>query len=221
MRDPYQRLVSAATEFSTPALDYDRQSTPLANLLIANMAPSIESSDRNEVGRRALVQLLALRAWQVRPGGQLPDRLDLLVPEELPGLPNDPYSGRPFGYVRSAGESLLSLRYSLSAWLSPAAGRVGRSNLFRQAELSWKPTPEHWLLYSVGPDFHDDYGRGGDRLGIDQQLRGLGGTTVASDRTNRYDLVFPIPPGEGDSAKRNEPQGRGAAIDRPSGMSRP
>ena len=76
-------------------------------------------ADHNEVARRALVQVLALRAWQLKHGGQFPKSLDALVPGELPSLPDDPYSGQPFGYVRSHWQEVPSLRYALS----PAKGR--------------------------------------------------------------------------------------------------
>ncbi|MGO9921022.1 MAG: hypothetical protein ACLQIB_40835 [Isosphaeraceae bacterium] len=204
VQEPFQRHVLSSKEFSTPELDYIRQSTPLANLLIANFAPFIESSDRNEVGRRALVQLLALRAWQLRHDGKFPERLEVLVPEELPSLPNDPYTGRPFGYIRSEGQILLSLRGTLRCWLSSGPVAVVRSNLFGSFEPSWKPTPGFWLLYSVGPDLHDDHGRAEGRPLTDEyrQQHGLNGSNFASVPWLYFDLVFPIPPLEGDSAKR-------------------
>jgi len=206
VQEPFQRLVSSSREFSTPELDYDRQSTPVANLLIANLAPFIESNDRNEVGRRALVQLLALRAWQLRHGGQFPDRLEVLVPEELPKLPDDPYTGRPFGYIRSEGQVLLSLRDSLRCWASSGSGGVVRSNLFGLFEPSWRPTPASWLLYSAGPDLRDDHGLTDGQLASDEyrRLKGLSGSgsTLAPGPWLYYDLVFPIPPLEGDAAKK-------------------
>ena len=59
------------------------------------------NSDLNEAGRRALVQVLAIRDWQLKHNGQFPESLEKLVPEELPSLPLDPYSGRIFSYKRS------------------------------------------------------------------------------------------------------------------------
>ena len=41
----------------------------------------------------------ASRLYELRHG-QLPDRLDQLVPEYLPAIPRDPYDGKPFRYVR-------------------------------------------------------------------------------------------------------------------------
>ena len=90
-------------------LPYKLASTPLAKLLVSNEQPYLDANDWNEVGRRALVQVLAIRAWQLRHNGQFPDSLDKLVPEELPSLPIDPYSGRIFGYVRSGGQPFVPL----------------------------------------------------------------------------------------------------------------
>ena len=116
------------------------ESTPLAKMLLTDR---ILYDYRNEVGRRALVQVLALRVWQLRHGGQFPDRLDQLVPELLPGLPRDPYSGGPFVYVQSSGQLVAPLRSALF----PA-----RDTVLRSAKGSR-------LLYSVGPDREDHDGQ--------------------------------------------------------------
>jgi hypothetical protein len=76
----------------------------VAEVLSPNTGSYLLSDDLNEVGHRALVQVLAIRAWQLRHGGRFPERLEDLVPEELPGLPLDPYSGRPFGIIPRAAE---------------------------------------------------------------------------------------------------------------------
>ena len=71
-----------------------------------------------------------------------PDRLEALVPAILPSLPIDPYSGRPFGFVRSIGQEVSPLRLALSA--APGNGHPA--------------APGSWLLYSVGPDGVDHNG---------------------------------------------------------------
>ncbi len=199
IQEPFRRLVWSRGEFLTPEVDYDCQSTPLANLLIANLADHIESSDRNEVGRRALVQVLALRTWQLRHDGQFPDRLDQLVPEELPSLPSDPYTGRPFGYTRSEGQNLPSLRIALRPSLLSTAGGALSPTLLEEAEALWRPTPTYWLVYSVGPDLHDDRGRANGLLAPLHVRSSPNGTLTAYN----YDLVFPVPPLEAASANRN------------------
>ena len=111
-------------------------------ILIRNVGGYIQANDYNEVARRGLVLVLALREWQLRHGGQFPQSLDVLVPEELASLPKDPYSGRPFGYVRSQDQEVSPLRQALVA--SPGKGHIS--------------TPGSWLLYSVGPNRSDDGG---------------------------------------------------------------
>lgn len=83
-------------------------------MLMRGVERYIEANDRNEVARRAFVLVLALREWQLRHGGQFPKSLDALVPEQLTSLPLDPYSGQPFGYARSQGQEVPSLRYVLA-----------------------------------------------------------------------------------------------------------
>jgi hypothetical protein len=77
----------------------DLESTPLAKQLAPNFDAYRLLEDYNAVARRALVQVMAIRAWQLEHDGRFPDRLEQLVPGELPSLPVDPFSGRPFGYV--------------------------------------------------------------------------------------------------------------------------
>ncbi len=108
---------------------YDLSSTPLAKLLSADVNVYLAPHDLNEVGRRALVQVMALRAWQLRHNGQFPDSLDKLVPEELPSLPIDPYSGRIFGYVRSGGQPLVPLGKALIVSESEQRARSQRRGI--------------------------------------------------------------------------------------------
>jgi ABC-type transport system involved in multi-copper enzyme maturation permease subunit len=115
-------------------LPYELASTPLAKLLVADTYPYLQTDDWNEVGRRALVQVLAIRDWQLRHNGQFPDALERLVPEELPRLLIDPYSGRTFGYVRSEGQPLVLLGKVL--------GSFGTGKMVQ--------TTGYWLLSSVG-----------------------------------------------------------------------
>ena len=79
---------------------------------------------------------MAVREWQLRHDGRFPDRLDDLVPDELPILPLDPYTGRPFRYTTFAQAS----RYRPADW----------------PQLHWPA--ETRLIYSVGPDRRDDHG---------------------------------------------------------------
>ena len=88
------------------------------------------------------MQILALRVWQLSHGDQFPDSLNSLIPEELPILPDDPYSGRAFGYRRSQGEEMPTL----ATHLCPVA---------KKQEV---PKPGSTLLYSIGQDRQDHGG---------------------------------------------------------------
>jgi hypothetical protein len=107
-----------------------------------NTAGYIVAVDQNEVARRALVQILAIRIWQVRHNGHFPESLEALVPGTLSSLPIDPYSGKPFGFKRSNGQEVSPLREALIT--APGKGQAS--------------APESWLLYSVGPDGVDNGG---------------------------------------------------------------
>jgi len=183
MREPWQRSGHASRGLDNVDIRYAQTTTPLAMMHIPPTGSYLYADDYNEVARRALVQIIALCAWQLRHGGQFPDRLDALVPEELPSLPTDPYSGRPFGYVRSDGHVVPPPRFAL--------GTV-------PGELQ-APAKGSWLLYSVGPDGHDD-----------------GGITFKDNdhRSQPMDIVFAIPPVEGDSGA-GKGKGQDGAEDRP------
>jgi hypothetical protein len=171
VREPWQRSRGRDLE-----IEHAQTTSRSAMMLIRNpLAWFVLTADHNEVARRALVQVLALRAWQLKHGGQFPKSLDALVPEELPSLPDDPYSGRPFGYVHSSGQAVPPLHSALSA---APGGRV------RVGE-------QGWLLYSVGPDGRDD-----------------GGITFKEKdhRPQPMDIVFEIPPIEGDAGASKKVQ---------------
>lgn len=130
-------------------LDEIAQSTPLVQPFLPAINSYLEYRDHNEVERRALVQILALRFWQLRHDGHLPGSLrELVTSGVLDELPADPYTpGHHFGYVRSSGQELLPL-----GELGPL--RQGSEDLKRV-----RPTLGSWLLYSVGPDRQDDGAR--------------------------------------------------------------
>ena len=112
------------------------ESAPLASYLARRIGACLGEEGRNEVWGRALVQVMAVRAWQLRHGGRFPDRLEDLVPDELPSLPNDPYAGKPFGYLTYE----QFRRTATHASPGTPAARGSR------------------ILYSVGPDGQDDHG---------------------------------------------------------------
>jgi ABC-2 family transporter protein len=172
LREPWQR-----SRAKDPEVDYAQRTSRNAMMLIRNLGLwFVFASDQNEVARRALVQVLALRAWQLKHGGQFPKTLEALVPEELADLPNDPYSGQPFRYLRSSGREVVHLRYALTPMRDKLHGSM----------------PGSWLIYSVGPDFHDDGG-------IDFEVK--------NSTSRQADIVFEIPPlesGGGVNGRQNQ-----------------
>ncbi len=154
---------SSFSALSGDDLSHFQGSTPLVQQLFPPVDLLIEANNRNEVARRALIQILALRSWQIQHGGRLPDRLSELVPSELDPLPRDPYAGNAFGYISSEGHPLLPL----GRFEPLQAG-------FRQSELI--PTAGHRLLYSFGPNRQNDHARAN--------------LTYSSSST---DIIFPLP----------------------------
>ena len=122
--------------------------SPLARLIFPNFHFMIDDFDFQKVGRRAIDQVLALRSWQFSHDGKYPDELGEIVPSELDRLPIDPYSGRPFRYVRSEGQPALSIMpIENRPWA--VVGSVP----------NYRPTrPGQPILYSVGLDGKDDGG---------------------------------------------------------------
>lgn len=119
------------------------ETTPLLRTLLPSVGPLIWMDRANEVARRALPQVLALRSWQIGHGGRLPSTLEELVPEELERLPADPYRpAKPFGYTVSSGQ-----------WL-PRLGVDARAS----GGLGLAPEKESRILYSVGVNRQDESG---------------------------------------------------------------
>ncbi len=140
-----------------------RVSTPLANWLVP--AEQIQQThDTVEVERRALIQSLALRSWQLKHDGRYPEKLTDLVPDELDRLPADPYRNatEPFRYIRwreQSGNARDASRPAMSPFATSRKGRFGGP-----------------LLYSVGVNGRDD-----------------GGSQAFDGTAKSEDLVFPLP----------------------------
>ena len=140
------------------SLDWYFWSTPLAVPFMWLQNRGRDGGTEHVLLSRAFEQVVALGIWQLEHDGQYPESLDALVPGLLSKLPVDPYSGQPFRYRRSQGQSLPPL--GLSGQL------VSGGNWKSMVE----PTrPGQWLLYSLGPnevdngaqfDYQTDYARG-------------------------------------------------------------
>jgi hypothetical protein len=169
------------------------QTAPLARYLAGNTGACLNAEDRNEVERRALVQVMAIRAWQSRHDGRFPDRLEELVPGELPSLPADPYTGRPFGFATLAGANASLLRM-----LVFNGGMEGPSELPKETRR----------LYSLGPDRLDAF------KAIDADYRLQDDIVFAIPPIGARDPAKPAAPGRqgGAPAKPKEPAGAGTTV---------
>jgi hypothetical protein len=88
-------------------------SSPLLRLFLPWTMSYLNSEDYNLVHRRALIQIMAIREWQLTHNGQFPNKLEDLVPSLLPKLPLDPYSGKPFMYVLRMSNSRMLYSFGL------------------------------------------------------------------------------------------------------------
>ncbi len=161
-------LVNASTDgLRWDSLIAIEQTTPLISWFLPRGDWLRMEDTRNETARRALVLILALRHWQLTHDGEYPESLaELVKARTLKAIPRDPYAAnREFGYIRSTGQKLLPL------------GQFDPMDRM-DSDAPTRPTPGKWLLYSVGPDQHDDRAL----LNDGQQFRSQGG-----------DIVFPLP----------------------------
>jgi ABC-2 family transporter protein len=120
--------------------------TPLVRLITSRSVSDsfIRLNDRNEVARRALRIILRLRVYQAEHDGNLPRGLALIEPPVTGREITDPYSGVAFDYIRSNGQILAPLGH-----FEPLATRSANEDLVS--------TKGCMLLFSVGPDFLNNY----------------------------------------------------------------
>ncbi len=123
-------------------------STPIVRHFLVNPDPIISLTDHNEAARRGVLQVLALRRYQLQHDGRLPLMLQDLVHEgELSELPIDPYSGQLFQYRPAEGQLVLPLSVVLALPSAPAP--------------EFESSRGMRLLYSVGEDRSDNGGSSG------------------------------------------------------------
>ena len=97
---------------------------------------------------------MAIRAWQLKHDGQFPDRLEAIVPDDLPSLPTDPYSGKPFGYLAYARnpslvqQTLLAAGKLVSDPIPPETRVLFTPGSIEQMTSMWPPPPATVLTIS-------------------------------------------------------------------------
>lgn len=139
-QQPWLRSDEEVARLDRP--DPGAETSPLARMILPGVWSAVGAVDREAPRLPALELALAIRSWQFGHDGEPPGTLEDLVPAELDRLPVDPFSGRPFGYVRSEGQPLRPP-------ILPDGGPL----------TDRRPTrPGQPLIYSVGPDRKDDRG---------------------------------------------------------------
>ena len=130
--------------------DWNQNQSWREAMLFAHLSPNAwyyaMRNNEIEISRRALVQILALRIWQLEHDGKLPESLDALVPDLLPSLPADPHNPKhePFKYVLSDGHEVPALGSVLTRpWTAPS---------------DMISTKGYRLLYSIGVNQFDNDG---------------------------------------------------------------
>jgi hypothetical protein len=122
----------------------------LAGHLVALLAPA-SSRMGVEEGRRDLqLRVAEIRAALVlyqRKNHAYPEKLDQLVPDFLPIVPEDPFTGRP-------------LRYQLTVQIPEdgEGGRRRRAPVNELRQLNDRIADGGWKIWSVGADLKDDGG---------------------------------------------------------------
>lgn len=92
-------------------------------IVTALLVPAVEkvvvSATEADADRLMARTALALTAYKAK-AGSYPDRLDALVPEYLPRVPTDPFSGKPLRYKRDGDAAVV---YSVGRDLTDDGGR--------------------------------------------------------------------------------------------------
>ena len=89
---------------------WDESGLVLVDILLPALSKILRSEDQITMERRGMAVLLALAKYRFKNGTD-PDSLAALVPEFLPAIPIDPYSGQPFFYVKLPGPDAQGRRY--------------------------------------------------------------------------------------------------------------
>jgi hypothetical protein len=213
-----ERLLRVETNKIVDLRQLSRIHGPVRWQQIFDRTAELAAADEAALTRRRLVHVaMALRLYRAENGGPAPT-LSALVPDYIPTLVTDPYTGRAFGYRVSAGEriatgSVLMPRdaFITAGFAASIAHPVGGLNgiwavfrdtgppRFRGAGL-FGPTvptftavpPGYGVLWSAGPDGQDD---GGLRTGPRGNALGAGD-----------DSIVLIPP-PGVHSKNTRPEG--------------
>ncbi len=161
-----RRIQSSSVEPFWPPSKVVFWNTPLAGRVLEPFNESEAAYDREVTNRTALEVFLALRAWQLTHDGNAPSFLQELVAHEpaesalLTELPIDPYylGAQMFRYV-DTNATFKRVDANGTVLQFPSGGMAGEEMVFPTELANRSP---QYLLYSVGPNNHDDLGRSDD-----------------------------------------------------------
>jgi len=138
-----QRMIEAAklpyhqAKADLGKIDQDILNAPRYRTISKMLLPAITRAHLQEAQHEARIGLaqlaLALKIYKAEKG-KYPDRLDDLVPEILPELPKDPFTGKDFVYKRE-GEGFLV--YSLGENETDEGGKWEEKNPY-QHDIPWR-----------------------------------------------------------------------------------
>jgi hypothetical protein len=145
-----KELENGKSELFGAAFNRTARSRIFANLILLTMMPSLDAITRSEDHDATNYQLAKLAAClriYHADHGKYPMTLESLVPDLMPAVPLDPYSGKPFIYKRCEEGYLL---YSVSANGTDDGGDDSGEPIIDGEWLS----PESWSEFTA-PDFLD------------------------------------------------------------------
>jgi len=109
-REPLEDVLARDQLWDRIAYDWKEQLMRRLSMITGTNSDSLpmllQSANRHQARLRLLICGLALRVYSVENGNP-PEKLADLVPDYLPAVPQDPYSGEPLVYRREAAKYVL------------------------------------------------------------------------------------------------------------------
>ena len=124
-----------------------RTRDPLGCLLASRVFPAFRQAHQKfthrDASMRGTALLLAIKAYE-KERGTPPERLEQLVPDYLPRVPQDPFDGKPFRYLPRNVPNLPPQAwavYSVGEDFTDDGGEAQHVGLFRDPDLVWPSQP--------------------------------------------------------------------------------
>ncbi len=139
----YQGVIEVAAfdAYERPALARtDTRGLLLLHILVPSFNRTLRAFDILEAHRRATTTMLALERFYLAHRAY-PDTLSPLVPDYLPALPLDPWTGHPLIYRPNAPDNKTYLLYAVGADATDSGGDPGNGR-GREPDLVLSPAAE-------------------------------------------------------------------------------